>query len=288
MGQARQTLERRQLGLTLRRLRVKAALPQQVAADAIGKVRSRVVALEDGTATATQEDLTRLLDCYGVTGDERETVFALGAQARTRQRKRIHTDLLPGSFQRFADLEANACTVSSFEQSIVPGVLQSPDYVRAALGEWDDVWPASSAAESEERMSFRLARQARTLGVEGPKGLHIVVAEDALRAVVGSPDVMREQLLHILRLVQERPGLVVQVLPRTATVNPARGGGLTLFDFGDRADPIGYSSVIYGPSLYFDEEPDTTVLTRLFAAASQRALAPEQSRTLTETILREI
>jgi len=98
VAQARQTFERRQLGLTMRRLRDAAGKTQSVAAEAIGKARSRVVQLEDGTATATEADLTTLLDLYGVTNaTERTTVIDLGAQTRKRERRGPHYDELPDS-----------------------------------------------------------------------------------------------------------------------------------------------------------------------------------------------
>jgi transcriptional regulator with XRE-family HTH domain len=60
MGRARQTFERRQLGLTLRRLRERAGQTQQAAADSIGRVRSRIVELEEGKGTLDQTDLKAL------------------------------------------------------------------------------------------------------------------------------------------------------------------------------------------------------------------------------------
>ncbi|MBB4908345.1 helix-turn-helix domain-containing protein [Actinophytocola algeriensis] len=111
-----------QLGLTLRRLREGAGKSQQAAAEWIGKVRSQLVELEDGRGTLASDTLENLLDLYGVTGGERETVLELGALARARQKRRAYTDLLPGSFQRFADLEASASEINCYEFGIIPGL----------------------------------------------------------------------------------------------------------------------------------------------------------------------
>src|SRR3954468_3721773 len=151
MGKARQTFERRQLGLALRRLRKEAGKSQQAAAEHIGKARSRMAELEDGRTTLTADELGMLLDLYEVSAAERRTVLELGVLAKTRQKKRTHTDLLPGSFQRFADLEDSASEISCYEPSVIPGLLQSPGYFRADVMDADGVWWEPSFAEMQER-----------------------------------------------------------------------------------------------------------------------------------------
>jgi uncharacterized protein DUF5753/helix-turn-helix protein len=199
---------------------------QQVAAERIGKARTRMVQLEDGRGTLTPEELTSLLDFYEVSADERRTVLELGALARTRQKKRAHTDLLPGSFQR----------------------------------------------------------QANTLDSTEPKVLRFVVSEVALRAAVGSPEVMCEQRRHILNLLEGKRNLTVRVLRDDAYGNPARAGGFMIFRFGGRGAPVGFAPVVYGPSTYFDNESDTAAMLRAFERLQELALGPEESARLIRQI----
>jgi transcriptional regulator with XRE-family HTH domain len=275
VSKARQTFERRQLGLTLRRLREQAGASQQAAAGRIGKARTQIVELEDGRATVTPDDLAKLLDFYEVTGDDRETALELGALARARQKKRAYTDLLPGSFQRFADLEENATEINCYEFGIIPGLLQSVGYVRATIDDGDGIWWEPSNAELQERIAFRLDRQAKTL--ESDKKLHFVITEDAVCGAVGTPEVMRDQRRHILKLLESNKNLTVQVLRTETYGNPARGAGLTVLHFGEKGTPVGFSTVVFGPSTYFDQEPDTTALLRGFRRVRELALGPEDS-----------
>jgi transcriptional regulator with XRE-family HTH domain len=277
MGKARQTFERRQLGLVLRRLREEAGKSQQAAAEHIGKARSRMPELEDGRTTLAAEDLTALLDFYAVADEDRRTVLELGALARARQKKRAHTDLLPGSFQRFADLESSATEINGYEVSIVPGLLQSPGYLRAVMLDADGVWWEPSIAELHERISFRMDRQVRILNPAEPVRLNFVVTEAALRGAVGSPDVMREQRRHILNLLENNGELAVRVLRSDTYGNPAPEGGFTIFRFGDKGTPIGYSPVSYGPGTYFVNEPDTATLLRAFSRLEELALSRDES-----------
>ncbi len=277
VSKARQTFERRQLGLTLRRLREAAGKSQQVAAERIGKARSQLVELEDGRGTLAADALETLLDFYDVTGAERRTARELGVLARARLTRRAHTDLLPGSFQRFADLEASASEINCYEFGIIPGLLQSRAYVRAMIDDGDGVWWSPSNAEVGERIAFRLDRQERAFGSAEPKTLNFVLTEDALTGAVGSPDVMREQRRHILKSLAGNDNLTVQVLRSGTYGNPAQGGGITILGFGDRGSPIGFTPSVFGPSTYFDQEADTAALLRGFHRLQELALDREES-----------
>ncbi|GAB3455870.1 helix-turn-helix domain-containing protein [Actinophytocola sediminis] len=287
MGQARQTFERRQLGLTLRRLRDEAGKSQQQAAETLGKARTRIGELEDGRFTVTADELADLLDLYGVSGKERQIALDLGTLARTRQKKRrAYTDLLPGSFQRFADLESSATEINAYEVGLVPGLLQSLGYVRATIDSGDGVWWTASHHEREERIRFRFDRQASVLGSD-TKRIRFVLTEDALRGGVGSPDVMREQRRHILEMLESNPNLAVRVLPSRVYGNPARGNGFTVFGFGDKGPPVGFCSVLFGPSTYLHQESDTTALLRGFQRLMELALDQKASAQLIRRIDKE-
>lgn len=287
VGQARQTFERRQLGMTLRRLRDEAGRTQQEAADVIGKVRSRVVSLEDGSATASPDDLKALLDLYQVDDEERDTLVALAAQARKRTKRRTHVDVLPDAYRRFADLEASASEINCYESGRVPGLLQSPAYVRAILAECEGVWWRKRDAEGEDRLMFRTERQANVFDSMDRRMLRFVITEDALHANMGAPEVMREQLAHLITLLGEHRDLTVRVLSNDVFGNPARASSLLIFGFGERGAPVGYSEAVLGPSTYYDDEKDTTAMLRAFHRVWELALSRRDSRRLLERILEE-
>ncbi|GAA3056390.1 helix-turn-helix domain-containing protein [Actinokineospora globicatena] len=287
MGHARPTFERRQLGLVLRRLRERSGMTQQAGAEAVGKVRSRIVQLEDGTATASEEDLRTLLDCYTVTGDERTTVLELGAQARRRQQRRVHVDNLPDAYRRFADLEASASEINVYDTGVIPGLLQSTGYLQALFAEAEGVWWAADDTQAEDRWAYRMDRQATMLREGDLRIMRFVVTEDALRANMGAPEIMREQLNHLLGLLDKLPDLNIRVLRADAYGNPLRGYGMTILGFGERGASIGYSSPVLGPSTYYDGEPETTAMIRAFYRVWEAALSREESRRLIQHIAKE-
>ncbi|MDA3624510.1 helix-turn-helix transcriptional regulator [Saccharopolyspora sp. WRP15-2] len=281
MPTGRQTVERRQLGLMLRRLRDRAGRTQQQAARAIGRDTARISQVETAKGSFSVDELRTLLDFYEVTEDERQTALELGAQARKRQRGRTYTDQLPRSFERLADLQADAKKIGFYDTGIVPGLAQSPDYAKAVIAAF---WWQAPEGEVEKLVSFRIDQQRRVLDSEPPKELAFVLTETALDQVVGSVSVLRGQLLHLLQL-GERPNAVIQVVRRDVPNNPLLGGGLITLDFADAAPRIAFAAS-HGPATYHDQEADTGPMFHAFERAQELALTPKESADLLLTKLK--
>jgi len=95
--------------------------------------------------------------------------------------------------------EREATRLHLFENFVVPGLLQTEGYALALTGD-------KAAAAT------RLERQ-QILGGEHPPEVRAIIDEYVLRRPIGGPDVMREQLVHLMNL----PATVrVQVLPERA------------------------------------------------------------------------
>ncbi|MBP2337132.1 transcriptional regulator with XRE-family HTH domain [Saccharothrix coeruleofusca] len=285
MADAQQTVERMQLGLVLQELRSRSGRSQQEAGQAIGRAYVRISQVEHGKGALKQEELVVLLDLYGASRAERETVLALGVQARRRAPRRAYTDVLPDAFQRLADLQANASRIRHYTSGVFPGLLQSAEYVEAVIRACDGVWWDAASGQAETRIAFRLDQQRRALAAQ-PKSMSFVFTEDALRTVVGSGSVMRSQILHVLQLAERHPSTSVQILRSTTVGNPALGGSLIVLDFSN-APRIGYAPTLYGPTTYYDQPADTTAMACAFDRASELALSPAESRALLIESLKE-
>ncbi|WP_046470221.1 helix-turn-helix domain-containing protein [Allosalinactinospora lopnorensis] len=286
MSTGKPTVARRQLGLMLKRLREDAGKSQADAARAVGKDQTRLSRVEVGAGSFSTDELAALLDFLEVNQHDREAVLALGTEARRRRPRRSYTDNLPGSFQRLADLEADAVAICSYESGIIPGLLQSPDYMRAVIRACNGVWWEASEREVTARIEFRQEQQRRVMETDTPKRLSFVFTEDALHHEVGGPSVMRGQILHMLQLVESKPTLTLQVMPATIRDNPLLGGGILVLEF-ENAPRIGCASVVFGPCTYHDREADTGALLQAFRRSSELALSAEESRDLLVRHLKE-
>ncbi|MBW4715552.1 helix-turn-helix domain-containing protein [Saccharothrix obliqua] len=279
MGTARPTIERLQLGLALTRLRTRANRSQGEAAQAIGRTGGRLSQVENGKGGLGPDELVKLLDFYGARGPERETVLALGAAARRRAPRRAYVDNLPEPFQRLSELQAAARVINWYECGVVPGLVQSPDYVRAIMALSNSIHWADSEEETSERIAFRQEHQRRVLEAGDAKEISVVFTEDALDHVIGGASVMRGQVLHLLQLAERHPNLAIRIIANGTADNPALGGGLVVLDF-PHATPVTFASVLHGPATFYDQPEDIEAMRRLFRRLEELALSHEETRAL--------
>jgi hypothetical protein len=143
---------------------------------------------------------------------------------------------------------------------------------------WPAWWRNISADEIERKITVRLARQERLTGDDPPE-YWAVLNEAAIRRVVGGPEAMREQLMHIAEMA-DMEHMNVQVLPFSAGVHPAMDGAFSILGFPEATDP----DVVYlenqAGSLYLEEDPEIDRYVRMFSHLVAKALAPDESRRL--------
>ncbi|MFJ6777321.1 Scr1 family TA system antitoxin-like transcriptional regulator [Kitasatospora sp. NPDC091257] len=125
----------------------------------------------------------------------------------------------PDWFRDHVDLEAISVGVRVYQDGVVHGLLQCPQYARALFATGD---AAGNPEEIEELTNARLSRQSRFLAPNGPL-LVVILDESAIRTVIGGPGVMRSQMEHLLRVAQ-LPNIVIHVAlfsSRQALINTA-------------------------------------------------------------------
>ncbi|MER5533276.1 helix-turn-helix domain-containing protein [Streptomyces mirabilis] len=138
---------------------------------------------------------------------------------------------LPHWFQPYAEMEAKAAYISSYQAQLVDGLLQTERYAWAVLGSRSD-------EDLDARVAARMERQ-RILEREHPPVTWVVLSEAVLHQEIGGADVMREQLAHLLTM-RDRRWLDVQVLPFEAGQHPGLMGSFNVLRF-DAAPDIVYT-----------------------------------------------
>jgi transcriptional regulator with XRE-family HTH domain len=145
---------------------------------------------------------------------------------------RIYGDMIaepyPAWFGPRVVYEDRASVITDWEQRGVPGLLQTEAYARAVIRACR---PYDRPDALEQTVQARLERQ-EILARDDPPKLWAVIAEGVLRQCVGGPDVMREQLDHLVKM-SGSPQAVIQVLPFSATDAPGADGPAALFEFED-------------------------------------------------------
>ncbi|WP_440899775.1 DUF5753 domain-containing protein, partial [Actinosynnema sp.] len=246
----------------------------------------RLSQVENGKGSLGTEELLKLLDFYGVQGNERSTILALGTAARRRSVRRGYVDTLPEPFQRLVEMQVAASRISWYECGVIPGLLQSPDYLQAIMNAGNSIYWEPSEEETGNRISFRLDHQRRVLECSDPKDITVIFTEDSLEHIVGSASIMRGQVLHLLQLLERHENLTIRVVLNSAVDNPALGGGLVLLDFQE-SSPVSFAPLLYGPCTYYDQPEDLATMQRMYDRVEELALSRENTRELLIDLVRK-
>jgi transcriptional regulator with XRE-family HTH domain len=213
------TTLRRQLGLRLRQLRQGLGVSAQEIAEGLDVSLSKVSRMETGARAVNDDDITAIAAYLRL---EPDVAGELRILARQGRRRRTPTSPASSAVEDditirqsgFLDLERDAVRIREFNGGVVPGLLQTEDYmhaviIEAAPGIKDDLVDAA--------MTTRLRRQ-RVLG----DGRHyeVIVDESVLLRRVGGAVVMRGQVLALREAVAN--GVVsLKVVPLGAGSHPA-------------------------------------------------------------------
>ncbi|MCX4693582.1 helix-turn-helix transcriptional regulator [Streptomyces sp. NBC_01408] len=144
---------------------------------------------------------------------------------------------LPTWFQPYAEMEARAAYLSTFQAQLVDGLLQTTEYARAVLGVWGE-------EELDSKVAARMERQ-RILDRENPPLMWVVMSETALHQEIGGREVMRNQLAHLLAL-ESREWVQVQILPFEAGAHAGQPGSFSLLRFDDNPDLVYTEDFVQG------------------------------------------
>jgi transcriptional regulator with XRE-family HTH domain len=176
-------------------------------------------------------------------------------------------------FEDYLEVEEVATRLQTFEIHLVPGLLQTAEYYEAILRE------AVKGSHDEllnARRQLRQERQAR-LDASGssPLGYHAIIHESALHLPIGGPDVMRNQLEHLLSR-NELPNVTLQILPIEVGAYPGLGCAYHLVTSGpDDVQGVYLENLHDG--LYMEDDAEIQVYTLAFERLEERALSPEAS-----------
>jgi hypothetical protein len=138
------------------------------------------------------------------------------------------------------------------------------------------VLPAATRDEVEQRVAVRLERQA-VLTRERPVQLWAIMDEASIRRVVGSDQVMYDQLLRLVDAV-DLAHVTLQLIPYDAGAHAGMPGSFVVMDFA--TDP----NVVYLDSmagdLFLEEETEVRRYTGLFEHLRAVALSPYATKQL--------
>lgn len=228
MAETRRSALVRELGVELRQARESAGLTQrELAENASISAHSRISEAEGGKRLLSVDELDRILDVLGIAADERDRLHGLARSAEGPGQLSIGPASIGKALAELIDHEQHATRITDASPLLIPGLLQTSDYARAIIG---------AKPDAETRVKLRSGRR-DVLTRRNPVELFALIDSEALVRPIAPPDVMADQLRHVLRLA-ELPNVTVQVVSSTiAGYHPMLAGPFELIEFA-KAPPI--------------------------------------------------
>ena len=227
-------VRRLRLGAELRELRAGAGLTHEQVARRIGESRAQISRLENGHVV-DQADVMKILDSLGVDGERWTQVMTVAREAGERG----WWESTRGMGERqalYANLEAGAAQIREYQQTFIPGLLQTTEFVQARVTADATLEPLTGTMNGV--LAGNAGRQ-RMLRRPGAPGYEVIIDEMAIRRLAAPPEVVKKQLYHLTTICNGRPSITVRVLPVDARVDNFTVPRCTfsLYTYPDPGDP---------------------------------------------------
>ncbi|MFG3042107.1 Scr1 family TA system antitoxin-like transcriptional regulator [Streptomyces sp. NPDC048330] len=249
-------------GEVVKAFRKRAGLTQEAFAPLVGYSVPTVASIEQGRRLPSSDFVDRaedVLDAFGV----------IRAAAKHLARK-------PGLakwFRQWARLESQAATLYTYENRLVPGLLQTPAYARTLF---EKQIPALGDDEVEAKLAARVERM--KLLTDRPHTIYsFIVEEHVLRRQTGGPEVMREQAAHVLDICGRR-NIDLQIMPQSRGHHAGLDGPMRLLETSENKWHA-YCEGQRAAHLLTDPK-EVSILQKRYARMRAQALSAEDSVSL--------
>ena len=187
----------------------------------------------------------------------------------------------PASFRPFAAYEAKATALYMFQHSLIPGLLQTPQYARAVLA----TRPNTAEDEIDNLVAARLARQAiLTRDDPPPPLLWALIDEGVLYRPVAPAEVMRDQLAYLVEM-SRRPNITIQVVPYSAGGHTGLLGAFVIADIDSSPGIVFVEDIADGR--VFEDPGTVSRVTLRYKSLQSEALPKGASRELIARVAEE-
>ncbi|OLE25680.1 MAG: hypothetical protein AUG44_15250 [Actinobacteria bacterium 13_1_20CM_3_71_11] len=228
------TVIRRQLGRRLRRLRDTAGKTERDVEEAGLASRAKLWRIEAGRTNVKIADVRTLCWLYGADQQTTDALAALATGTSQQGWWEDYGDVLADWFGLYVGLEAAATEVRMYDPELVPGLLQTPAYLRALF---TDSGVDATEAAIQRQIKLRQERQQTITVRTPPLALTVILGAGVLARRVGGETVMAEQIAH-LRELNKLAHVDIRVMPWEAGGHAAMHiGAFAILDFADPDDP---------------------------------------------------
>ncbi|XVQ10788.1 Scr1 family TA system antitoxin-like transcriptional regulator [Spirillospora sp. CA-255316] len=189
-----------------------------------------------------------------------------------------HLSTLPPGFPQYLQYERHAETIRNVSPTLVDGLLQTEGYARTVFG-------SNQVPEKVERLLQERMERQRIFARPHPPHTSFLMDEMVLRRIIGSREIMREQLAHLLEF-SERPAVMLNIVPFDAGYHEGLGGIFTILSLRD-GKGVAYTESC-GEGVLITDRPSVARRLVRYDLVQGRALPVDRSRALIKTVMEEL
>lgn len=204
------------------------------------------------------ETVAMILAALRVPSDDRERILDLARNTAEPNWLTVGLAGIPQQLAGAIESERAASAISQWSPLMIPGLLQTPDFIRSTMQELRLPQP-----EEEVRNMARIGRS-EVLTREDPLKFEAIVSEAVLQQPMADPSIIADQFNHLMSM-SGRPNLDIKIVPLRTGWHPGLLGPFTLYDFPDAPPVVSfehYSSGAFVPTAH-DVQQHREELTRI-------------------------
>ncbi|MDX8031604.1 helix-turn-helix transcriptional regulator [Lentzea sp. BCCO 10_0856] len=228
-----------------------------------------------GKGGVSEAEVLQLLAFCRVPPAETRHLITLYRETRENGYLQTPAEGWPDKMRVLIEQERLANVITVWSMNLIPGRLQTSDYMRAVVagGVRDD------SVDYEKVITTRLAR--REL-FHWSREFVFFVHEQALRLPVGSPDVMKDQLLHLLGM-EQRSYITIRVVPTAMGAHAGLSGSFMQLRY-EKFEPVVFiESQTSG--LFLEDKASLAIYAKALKLLDRQAMDAVQSKELITSIL---
>jgi transcriptional regulator with XRE-family HTH domain len=265
-------VERRRLRDELRQARLDADLTQEAVAEEMDWSISKIIRIETGAVGISTNDLRALLRLYKVSDPKRvRDLIARGKEARKQTWYSKYRPILTPTYFQYIEYETSASIIRSYEEIVVPGLLQTEEYATSITQAYR---PNVTAKTVSALVEVRMKRQELLLERPDPPLLFFILDEAVIRRLLGDENLRKEQLEKLITMA-ERSEIVIEVVPFGAGLHSGMSNVFSILEFPGPSEDVIYFEGLHESLFSRHATEEVTVYRELFEELRSISAGPK-------------
>lgn len=265
-------VERRHVRDELRQARQDAGLTQETVAEQMDWSMSKIIRIETGAVGISTNDLTALLRLYKVKDPRRiKDLITRGRTARKPTWYSKYRQVLSPVYFQYIEYETAASIIRSYEEILVPGLLQTEEYATSITRQYK----GDSAAKTVQTLvEVRMRRQQLLLGGSNPPLLFFIMDEAVISRLLGEDSLRKAQLDKLISMAG-RPEITIEIVPFAVGLHRGMSDTFSILEFPGPSEDVIYFEGVRDSIFTRDATEEVVIYRELFEDLRKISLGPK-------------